>query len=257
MRPVVRNLAGLVAFLGVWELAARSGLVPQRDVPPASVVLTRTVELLGQESFVRDVIASLLAWAIALGAATAIAVPAGLVLGSLPAVRVATRAIVEFLRPIPSVALIPLVILVIGGGPESKIALAIYAAIWPILYNTIYAFDEIDPLLIDTARSCGAGRSAVLATVALPHSAPFVFTGIRMSAAVALIVVVSTEFIAGASSGIGKFILESASGGGRMDLVLAGTVVAGVFGYLVNDGLERLGNRLFRWHTATTAQEAA
>ncbi|PXY31002.1 ABC transporter permease [Prauserella muralis] len=254
MRPIYRNLAGLIAFLGVWEAAVRLGLINDQYVPPASVVLTRTVELLGQEDFLRDVIASMLAWAIAMLAAIGIAVPAGLLLGSLPGLRTATTAIVEFLRPIPSVALIPLAILVIGGGPESKIALAIYASVWPILYNTIYAFTEIDPLLIDTARSCGAKRGRVLASVALPHAAPFVFTGIRMSAAVALILVVSTEFIAGASTGIGRFILDATSGGGRMDLVLAGTIVAGLLGYLVNDGLERLGGRLFRWHAATTTE---
>lgn len=253
MHSIIRNLAGLIAFLGIWEAAVRSGLVPERDVPPATVVLAKMVELLGQEEFLRDVIASVLAWAIALTAATAIAVPTGLVLGSLSGVRMATRSIVEFLRPIPSVALIPLVILVIGSGPESKIVLAIYAAVWPILYNTIYAFDEIDPLLIDTARSCGAGPAGVLTWVALPHAAPFVFTGLRMSAAIALIVVVSTEFIAGASAGIGSFILQAASGAGRMDLVLAGTVVAGIFGYLINDGLERLATRLFRWQATTEA----
>lgn len=258
MRPVVRNLVGLAAFLGLWECAARSGLVPATDVPPASVVLGRTVEMLGTEPFLRDVVATVLAWALALGIAAAGAVPLGLVLGSLPRVRSATMALIEFLRPIPSVALIPLVLVAIGGGPEAKITLAVYAAVWPILYNTIYAFDEIDPLLLDTARSSGAGRVATLGTVALPHSAPFVFTGIRISAAIALIVVVSTEFIAGADVGIGSFVLEATAGAGRMDLVLAGTLVAGALGYLANDGLERLGARLFRWHaaTGTDSQEA-
>lgn len=254
MRPIYRNLAGLIAFLGIWEIAVRLSLVREQDVPPPSVVLARTVELLGQEDFLRDVIASLLAWAIAMLAAIGIAVPAGLLLASLPRLRNATTAIVEFLRPIPSVALIPLAILVVGGGPESKIALAIYAAVWPILYNTMYAFAEIDPLLLDTARSCGAKRRHVLASVALPHAAPFVFTGIRMSAAVALILVVSTEFISGAAAGIGRFILDASAGAGRRDLVLAGTVVAGLLGYLINEGLERLGGRLFRWHTATTTE---
>ncbi|PRX50271.1 NitT/TauT family transport system permease protein [Prauserella shujinwangii] len=254
MRPVVRNLVGLAAFLVLWEGVARLGLVRQEDLPPASVVLEQTFGLLGNESFLRDVIASVLAWAIALGLAIVIAVPSGLLLGSLPGLRVATRAVVEFLRPIPSVALIPLVILVVGGGPESKIALATYAAVWPILYNAIYAFDEIDPLLIDTARSCGVSRARILASVALPHAAPFVFTGIRMSAAIGLIVVVSVEFIAGAASGIGQFILEATSGAGRMDLVLAGTIVAGLLGYLINEGLERLGRRMFRWHTVSTAE---
>lgn len=254
MRPIVRNLAGLTAFLLLWEAVVRLGLVREEDIPPATVVLVRTVELLGQEAFLRDVIASVLAWAIALLAAIGIAVPTGLLLASVPGLRVATTALVEFLRPIPSVALIPLAILVLGGGPESKIALAIYAAVWPILYNTMYAFAEIDPLLIDTARSCGAKRGRLLASVALPHAAPFVFTGIRMSAAVGLIVVVSAEFIAGASAGIGRFILDATAGGGRRDLVLAGTVVAGLLGYLINESLERLGNRLFRWHTATTME---
>ncbi|SFP48327.1 NitT/TauT family transport system permease protein [Amycolatopsis arida] len=257
MRQLTRNLAGLLGFLLLWEAAVRAGLVPQKFLPPPSVVLTRMVELLGQEAFLRDVIASALAWAIALGIATAIAVPAGLLLGSIPGLRLATRSIVEFLRPIPSVALIPLVILLVGGGPEAKITLAVYAATWPILYNTIYAFDEIDPLVIDTARTCGTRKARILTSVALPHTAPFIFTGIRMSGAIALIVVVSTEFVAGADRGLGNFILEASSGAGRMDLVLAGTMVAGVLGYLINEGLERLGRRLFRWHAATVATTEA
>lgn len=252
MGPLSRNLAGLIAFLVLWEGAVRAELLDDRFVPPPSIVLARLVGLFGQEAFLRDVIATVLAWAIALVIAIGIAVPAGLVLGSAATVRVATRAIVEFLRPIPSVALIPLVVLLVGGGPEAKITLAVYASVWPILYNTVYALSEIDPLLLETARSCGASGARTVTSVALPHAAPFVFTGIRMSAAIALILVVSTEFLAGASRGIGTFILEASSGGGRMDLVLAATLVAGAVGYLINDGLERLGRRLFGWSTLST-----
>jgi NitT/TauT family transport system permease protein len=250
---LLRNLAGLLGFFLIWEVAVRAGLVDERFLPPPSLVLTRVVQILGQPEFQADVVASVLAWLIAMLIAIAIAVPAGLLLGSIPWLRTATRAIVEFLRPIPSVALIPLVALLIGGGPGAKITLAVYAAVWPILFNTIYALAEIDPVLLDTAKSYGTGKTRVLTSVALPHAAPFVFTGIRMSAAVALIVVVSTEFVAGAAKGIGNFVLEASSGSPRTDLVLAGTVVAGLIGYLINEGLERLGHRLFRWNTA--AQE--
>jgi NitT/TauT family transport system permease protein len=249
VRPIVRNLIGLGGFFLIWELAARSGLVSELSIPPPTVVLPRLVELLGTEAFIRDMIASVLAWAIGLGVAIIIAVPAGLVLGSIPAVRVATRAIVEFLRPIPSVALIPAALVMIGAGPETKITLAVYASIWPILFNTIYALDEIDPLLVDTARSFGTSRTRVMTSVALPHAAPFIFTGIRMSAAIALIVVISVEFIAGAVRGIGRFSLEAYEGAGRMDLVLAATLVAGLIGYLINEGLEVLGRRWFKWST--------
>ncbi|WP_033295335.1 ABC transporter permease [Amycolatopsis jejuensis] len=252
---LVRNLTGLLGFLLLWEVLVRAGLLDQNDLPPPTVVFARIGELLGDVAFVRDVVASLLAWMIALAISIAIAVPAGLVLGSVRWLRDATKAIVEFLRPIPSVALIPLVLIVIGGGPEAKITLAVYAAVWPILFNTIYALAEIDPLLLETARSYGTPRSRVLTSVALPHAAPFVFTGIRLSAAISLILVISTEFLAGAKLGIGQFVLEASSGSGRMDLVLAGTVVAGVLGYLVNEGLERLGHRLFGW--SSVAQGAA
>ncbi|WP_409184724.1 ABC transporter permease [Amycolatopsis sp. VS8301801F10] len=253
---LVRNLTGLLGFLLIWEAVVRAGLIDQNDLPPPTVVFARIGELLGDVDFVRDVIASVLAWLIALLISIAIAVPAGLLLGSIRWLRDATKAIVEFLRPIPSVALIPLVLIVVGGGPEAKITLAVYAAVWPILFNTIYALAEIDPLLLETARTYGTPRARVLTSVALPHAAPFVFTGIRLSAAISLILVISTEFLAGAKLGIGQFVLEASSGPGRMDLVLAGTVIAGILGFLVNEGLERLGHRLFRWSNAVEGAAA-
>jgi NitT/TauT family transport system permease protein len=247
MTKLLRGLVGLLGFLLVWEAFSRSGIVPQQYFPPPSTVLARLAELLGDRAFLLDLIASALAWAIALGISIAIAVPAGLLLGSVRWIRVATRAIIEFLRPIPSVALIPLAIVLVGSGPETKITLAVYASVWPILFNTIYALDEIDPVMVDTARSFGLGRARLMFTVALPNAAPFVLTGIRLSAAVALILVVSTEFLAGGGSGLGSFVLDASTGAGRMDLVLAGTLVAGIVGYLINEALELVQKRGFRW----------
>jgi NitT/TauT family transport system permease protein len=246
---LLRNLAGLLGFFLIWEGSVRAGLVDKLYLPPASTVLVRTVELLGNAQFIGDVVATVLAWAIAILISIAIAVPAGLLLGSIPWLRDSTRAVVEFLRPIPSVALIPLVLLLIGSGPEAKITLAVYAAVWPILFNTIYALSEIDPVLTETAKSYGTTKTRMLTSVALPHAAPFVFTGIRMSASIGLIVVISAEFLAGSSKGIGEFILEQSSSSSQLDYVLAGTVITGLIGYVINEGLERAGRRLFRWST--------
>ncbi|WP_433263065.1 ABC transporter permease [Actinosynnema sp. CS-041913] len=251
MRALTRGLLGVAGFLVVWELFGRSRLVPAEYLPPPSVVGAELLELLGDEAFLRDIVATVLALLIAIGLSVGIAVPLGLVLGSVPAVRQATRAVVEFLRPIPSVALIPLAILVLGIGPEMKIALAVYAAVWPILFNTIYALDELDPLLVETARVFGTGRVRVLFSVALPSSLPFVLTGIRLAATTCLVVLVSVELLAGGSGGLGQFIMEARSGSGRMDLVLAGTVVAGVIGFAVNEGLERAQRRWVAWSSVT------
>ena len=249
MRKTFRGVAGVVIFLVIWELFSRSGAVAQEYFPPASTVLLRFVQLLGDQMFLLDLVATVLAWAIALGLSIVIAVPLGLLLGSMPLVRAVTRSIIEFLRPIPSVALIPLAIILVGAGPETKISLAVYASVWPILFNTIYALDEIDPLLVDTARSFGFGKGRVMFTVSLPHAAPFVLTGIRMAAATALILVVSTEYLAGGSSGLGSFVLDASTGAGRMDLVLASTLVAGLIGWAINEALEALHRRGLRWST--------
>lgn len=239
---------GLAGFLVVWELVSRTGLVRQDFLPPPSEVGARLVQLLGEGDFLADVIATVLAWAIAMVIAVAVAVPAGLVLGSVPVLRVATRSLVEFLRPIPSVALIPLAAVLLGIGPATKITLAVYAALWPILFNTVYALGEIDPQRIETARSFGLGRRAVLTRVALPSAAPFVMTGIRLSAAVALILVVTTELLAGGrGGGLGHFIDVARSGGGSMDTVLAGALTAGIIGYLVNLVLERAQRQWLGW----------
>jgi NitT/TauT family transport system permease protein len=246
---LIRSLIGLAGFFGIWEGAVKLGLVAESSLPPPHVVAARLVELAGDASFQRDIVATVPAWAIAMPIAIGIAVPAGLLLGSIPGLRVATRAIVEFLRPIPSVALIPAALIAIGTGPETKITFAVYASVWPILFNTVYAIDEIDPLLVDTARSFRVGRLRVMGRVALPHALPFIFTGIRLSAAISLIVVITVEYLGGGRVGLGNFTMLATDGAGRMDLVLAATVVAGAIGFLINEGLERLGRYWFRWST--------
>jgi NitT/TauT family transport system permease protein len=254
VRPYVRNLIGLAGFVLIWDGAVRLGLVDPTSLPPPTEVVGTLGDLLGQETFLRDVIATVLAWLIAVGVAVAIAVPAGLLLGSLPWLRTATRVLIEFIRPIPPVALIPLIIILIGSGPEAKITLAVYASVWPILFNIIYALDDIDPLLLDTARSFGHSRARVLTTVALPHVAPFAFTGLRLSAAIALIVTVSTEYLAGSELGVGAFLIDVYTTINGMDEVLAGTLVIGFVGYLINETLERLGRRLFHWSDTTRTE---
>ncbi|MFD2354997.1 ABC transporter permease subunit [Nonomuraea ferruginea] len=148
----------------------------------------------------------MLAWAIGLAVAALVAVPLGVLFGSVPVIDAATRAIVEFLRPIPSVALIPLVALLIGTGLQLRVTLVIYAAVWPILYNTMYGLRGVDPVARESLRSYGFGRLSVLWWVSLPSAAPFIMTGFRLATGVALILTVSTEIVAGRGEGIGVFI---------------------------------------------------
>lgn len=225
------------------------GLVSRIDFPPPSSVFARAGDLLTSGDFLKDIGFTLQVWATGMVAAIVIAVVAGLLLGSLPVVNSAVRVLVEFLRPIPAVALIPLVILMIPDQGQIERTLAAYAAMWPILINTVYAVGDIDPVARDMARTFGFGRWQILGRIALPSVAPFVVTGIRVASSIALVVTISTELIAGGGAhGIGIFILESSAAPDNADMVFAAAGIAGVLGILIDLIMRRLERRLFRWH---------
>jgi NitT/TauT family transport system permease protein len=243
----LRGAAGVAIVLAASEALGRAGIVHQDFLPPASVILTRAGELAVDAEFLTDVRATLLAWALGLLIATAIAVPLGLALGTLPPVARAVTTIVEFLRPIPSVALIPLVAMLLGSGLEMKLTVIVYAAIWPVLFNTIYGLGDVDPVARDTLRAFGFGRLAVLGRVAIPATAPFIATGVRMAAAVALILAVTAEMFGGFGDGIGIFIAQAANYPGGTGDTLAATVWAGMLGLAINALLRRGERRVFFW----------
>lgn len=247
MRTALRRLVGLIGFLVLWEVIVRVGVLPANVVPPASTVLARFVGLFGDAKFVPDAVSTVLSWAIALGLAVLIAVPLGVLLGSVRWLRLSISPVVEFLRPLPAVALIPLVILVLGSGAQTKITLAAFASLWPVLFNTIYAMSEIDRQLLETASVLHTRPLRKLCTVLLPSIAPFTLTGIRLAASISLVVLVSTEYLTGGTVGIGQFVYLWGTSAGRMDMVLAGVVFIGLIGYLVNLALLGGQRRWIRW----------
>lgn len=242
-----RGIIGVLAVVVVAELASRLGIVDERTLPPISAVLAEAITLPASAEFRGDVLATLTAWSAGLGLAILIAVPLGLVLGSFRFAFEASSAVVEFLRPIPSVALIPLAILIFGQNTDMKIALAVYASIWPIFFNTVYGVRDVEPVAKETAKSFRLGPTATLFRISLPHAAPFIATGVRISAAIALIVTISAELLAGSATGLGAFILRVSSGGGEMVVVFAATIIAGLLGMLINGLLVALERRLFAW----------
>jgi NitT/TauT family transport system permease protein len=256
LRRTVRGAAGIGVVAVVGELVIRTGLVGDSAIPPPSSVLRSAAGLLVDSEFLSAVGRTLEAWAAGLLIAVLLAVPAGFLLGSVPWIGTASRAVVELLRPIPSVALIPLAIVAFPSVLQTKIFLIVYAATWPILINTLYALRDVDPLQKETLHSFGFGRLASLWFISLPSSAPFILTGIRVSASVALIVVISTELLSGGDNSIGVYLAQTQSGGGRTDLMLAGALWSGIIGLAVNAALLWLERRTLPWHTVRTEAAA-
>jgi len=245
-----RGAVGLAALVAASEALGRAGIVDQEYLPPASRILVRAVALAGDREFLRNVLATVEAWALGLAIAVCAGVALGVLLGAVPFVGTAVRAILEFLRPVPSVALIPLVSVIVGAVLRTEATLIVYAATWPVLFNTIYGLQDVDPVAKETLRSFGFGRLAVLWRVCLPSAAPFIATGVRLAAAVALILAVGTEILSGFGSGLGTFIVQAQQAVDGATDVLAGTVWAGALGLVINLALVQAERRLFRWHVA-------
>jgi NitT/TauT family transport system permease protein len=250
--PWARGTVGVVLFLLLAEAAGRLGIISRSALPLTSSVLARVVLLAGNTRFLADFGATVEAWAVGMAVTVAAGVPLGVLLGSLPGVRAATRAIVEFLRPIPSVALILLVSLLLGPGLRMSVTLIVYGAIWPVLYNTIAGIDDVDPLAKETNRAFGFSPLATVRMVSLPSAAPFIATGIRLASAVAIILDIAAGYITGPINGpgIGAYIAQESTGATDLTVILAATVWAGILGLALDLILTGAQRRLLRWHHA-------
>ena len=166
--PIVAALL----LLALWEAVVRAGLIPETSIPPASAAIGELFTQLGEAAMWKAVGNTLQGWAIGLGLAVLLGVPAGILIGSSRWAYRALRVPIEFLRPIPSVALIPLAVLVYGTGLESKVFLATFASFWPMLIQTIYGVQDVDPVATDTARAFGLGRRVAAVARDRPERGP-------------------------------------------------------------------------------------
>ncbi|MGY1750117.1 ABC transporter permease [Modestobacter sp. SYSU DS0511] len=248
LRDWALPLLGVAIAVGVFELLPRIGLIDRRFFPPASEMFGALWDRVADGSIWEPIGQTLQGWGLGLGTALVIALPLGIVIGSVYLLFMATRTTVEFLRPIPSVALIPLAVLVFGAGLESKWFLAAFAATWPILLQTLYGVRDVDPVGLDTARSFGIGAFTRLRRVVLPSALPYIVTGIRISSAVALILSVTAELVLGAP-GLGQEI-NIARQSGAVPGMYALIITTGLIGWLLNIALSVIERRLLHWHAS-------
>ncbi|WP_159943193.1 MULTISPECIES: ABC transporter permease [unclassified Nocardiopsis] len=253
-RPLLGTV-GIVGFLVLWEAVPRLGLVSDRYLPPASRVLASLGQRATTPQFWTAVGDTLTGWALGLAIALVAAVVLGFTLGSLPRVRAFTTSTVDFLRPIPSVALIPLAVLMYGTDIRSTLLLVVYACFWLIYIQVLYGVADLDPVAEQTARSYGLGRLARIRHVLWPTTLPYLMTGVRLAAAVALILSITAQLIIG-SPGIGREIAVAQSSG-AVASVYALIVATGALGVVINIGVRALERRVLRWHTSVRGEATA
>ncbi len=254
-RPALLGLAGLIAFGGVLELAPRLGVVPRRYAPPSSTILTTLVEQLGRSVFWIALGDTLRTWLIGLAIAMAAGLAAGVVIGSVPVLRSATASTVEFLRPIPSVALIPLAVLLYGSSMTSTLLLVVYASFWQVLVQVLHGVADLDPVARDTARSYRFGRLAQVRYLVWPTALPYTVTGFRLATTVALILAITGELVIG-TPGLGRQIAVAQTSG-AVPIMYALVVVTGLLGVAANLLTRAAERRVLAWHPSIRGEVPA
>jgi ABC-type nitrate/sulfonate/bicarbonate transport system permease component len=246
------GILGIIGFLATWELIPRLGLIDERFLPPASEVIAALVVDFGLTAFWVAVGETMKAWFLGLLMAVAAAVLLGFIIGSSDFLRKATNSTIEFLRPIPSVALIPLAVLLFGVKIESSLLLIVYASFWQVLIQVLYGVADVDMVANNTAKTYGLGRMARIRYVVFPTALPYLMTGVRLAAAVALVLAITAELVIG-SPGLGREIALAQSGGaisGMYALVLA----TGLIGVLINMLMRQIEKRILGWHSSIRSE---
>lgn len=229
----------------LWEILSRTGVLDARFFPAPSQVVVVLAELVKTGELSDHLFISLerIILGFFLGAIPGVIL--GMLMGWSRTVRAFLDPIVSALYPVPKVSLLPLILIIFGIGEMSKIVVVAIAGFFMVLITTAAGVMHIDPVLIQAAQNYGAKGWKLFSKVILPASLPAIFTGLRLSLGISLLIIVAAEFVA-ANRGIGYLIWISWStlSVGKM---YAGLVIISVMGLIFTTGLEKFGKVIMPW----------
>ena len=236
----------LIVILAVlWELSVRLDWIVSPTWPSFSDVMTTFFQLCADGTYLQVLGQSLLRLVEGYALATIVAIAAGIAMGTWQRAYLLFEPLIEILRPIPSPAYLPMAILFLGIDDTMKVFMVAFSSFFPILLNTIAGVRSVDDVLIDTGRTFGLHRPAIIARIVLPAAGAYILTGMRISLAIALIVTVIAEMVAG-NSGIGFYIL-SAQRSFLIPEMYAGVIALALTGFALNRGFVAVERLLMRW----------
>ncbi len=239
-------------LLIAWQALSWLNVIPGHLLPsPIRIILgLKDLMIIGMppgHTLPWHVLYSMLRVALGFGCAAILGIPLGLAMGGSPRLRRIVNPVIELLRPIPPLAWIPIAILWFGIGMKSAAFIIFLGAFFPILLNTISGVVSIDPIYFDVMRTLNAKPKNVFFKVLLPGSIPSIFVGMRIGVGIGWMTLVAAEFT-GVKTGYGLgYMIMTARDIQRPDEILAGMLVIGVIGVLINSGLRAYESRVVRW----------
>ncbi|GAA4368227.1 ABC transporter permease [Paeniglutamicibacter cryotolerans] len=244
LRPGLGLLGALIA-LGIWQLTAVAGSFGNA-LPTATETIGRFVELLGTATFWHDAGLTVAIALTGLGISAVLGVLLGVLMGSSRVIRAATLAIFEFLKPIPPIVVLPLMVMVLGPTTPMALVLVVIGCALGIAMQTMAGVADTDPVALSTARSYGLGRGETMWRIVLPSAGPFIGTAMRVSAPASLVVTVVAGLLGGAP-GLGRSIYQAQAAGNYATLY-ALVAVLGILGLVFQGVAESVEAKVLHWH---------
>lgn len=241
----LRPVAFIAALLVIWHIAAGRQAVP--ILPGPAAVAAGIAELAQRGLLLKYVVASLFRVTWGYVAAAILAIPFGLLLGWYRRADMAVNPFIQIFRPISPLAWIPISILWFGVGDSAAIFLIFLASFLPLTVTAVNAVSSIPAVYVNAGRNFGLSHAQLVYRVLYPAVMPQLIIGMRITLGIAWLVVVAAEMIA-VNSGLGFLIVDARNAGNRYDLVVAGMVLIGVIGLLLDIGMRSLeGIESLRW----------
>lgn len=245
MKTRFLQLLAILVLLGAWEALPAKGIVNPHFLPPLSETLKTVWALIVAKQLQGHILISLKRIVYGLGIALLVGYPLGLLMGWYKEFEKVVDAPLQAGRQISALALFPVFILIFGIGELSKAIIIFWASFWPILLNTTVGVKSIDPILIRSARSMGASGVKLFLNLIVPAAAPSAFTGIRLGASYAFMVLVAAEMV-GANKGLGFLVLNSQETF-KIPEMYGAIVTLCLFGLVINHLLLAAERRATKW----------
>jgi ABC-type nitrate/sulfonate/bicarbonate transport system permease component len=254
--PALRGSVGLLGLALLFEALPRLGVLPAEYFPPTSVIAGALGDELGRPAYWEALGGTVRTWLIGLGIAVTAGIAVGTVIGSVPLLRAVTASTIEFLRPIPSVALLPLAVVLFSAPLRSILMLVVYASFWQVLVQVLHGVADVDPVARETAASYRLGRWQRVRYLVWPTTLPYAMTGIRLAASVALVLTITGELLIGGTVGLGES-LAVAQTSNAIPTMYALVIVSGIVGLAANTITRRAERYVLAWHPSVRREAPA
>lgn len=243
----IASFAVAAGFVGLWQLVANFKLISPVFLPAPDRAWAALMRGLATGDLTSKFVGTLEHMAYGWLAASIAGIALGALIGSSRLMRAYIAPSLEFLRPLPVSAIIPVAIAMLGLTQGMALFVIAFGAIWPIMLATIHGFAAVEPRLYEVARALQMSRPAVVFKIALPSALPDILAGMRLSLTVALILSVVCEVLAGLD-GLGHWVLLSARAFRSADL-FAGVILLGATGYVTSVAMSLAERRLLAWQS--------